>query len=50
MSFDVTRRSQELGVRMALGEARGSILTLVMKQGLGLATIGSPSAWSARSD
>ena len=40
MSFDVTRRSQELGVRMALGAARGSVLSLVMKQGVGLALVG----------
>ena len=40
MSFDVTRRSQELGVRMALGAARSSVLSLVMKQGVGLALVG----------
>ncbi len=40
MSFDVTRRSQELGVRMALGAERGSVLALVMRQGLGMALIG----------
>ena len=40
MSFDVTRRSQEIGVRMALGAARRSVLSLVMKQGMGLALVG----------
>lgn len=40
MSFDVTRRSQEMGLRMALGAARGSVLTLVMRQGLVLAALG----------
>ena len=40
MSFDVTRRSQEIGVRMALGAARSSVLSLVMKQGVGLALVG----------
>ena len=40
MSFDVTRRSQEIGVRMALGAARSSVLALVMKQGLALAVLG----------
>jgi putative ABC transport system permease protein len=40
LSFDVTRRSQELGVRMALGARRGAVLSLVMTQGLVLAGIG----------
>lgn len=40
MSFDVTRRSRELGVRMALGAARSSVLGLVLKQGVGLALVG----------
>ncbi len=40
MSFDVTRRTQELGVRMALGAARRSVLSLVLRQGVGLALVG----------
>jgi ABC-type antimicrobial peptide transport system permease subunit len=40
MSYDVTRRARELGVRMALGAARSSVLALVMRQGLTLALIG----------
>ena len=40
MSFDVTRRSQEIGVRMALGAARGSVLSLVFRQGFVLAVSG----------
>jgi putative ABC transport system permease protein len=40
MAFDVTRRSQEIGVRMALGAARTSVLGLVLKQGLTMAVIG----------
>jgi predicted permease len=40
MSFDVTRRTQELGLRMALGAARGSVLSLVVRQGMILAVAG----------
>ena len=49
MSFDVTRRSQEIGVRMALGAASGSVLSLVMKQGVGLALWALPWAWKGPS-
>jgi putative ABC transport system permease protein len=51
MSYDVTRRSQELGLRMALGAARSSVLGLVMRQGLALTLAGvAPGlagAWSS---
>jgi putative ABC transport system permease protein len=40
MSFDVTRRTQEMGLRMALGAARGSVLSLVVAQGMRLAVLG----------
>jgi putative ABC transport system permease protein len=49
MSYDVTRRSQELGLRMALGAARSSVLTMVLRQGMTLALagviLGFAAAW-----
>ena len=49
MSFDVTRRTQEMGLRMALGAAQGSVLSLVVGQGMRLAVSGSGLGSWARS-
>jgi predicted permease len=40
MSFAVSRRTKEVGVRMALGAERGDVMRLVLKQGLWQLAIG----------
>ena len=39
-AFNVTRRTQEIGIRMALGAVRGNVLRLVMREVLMLAGVG----------
>lgn len=53
LSFSVSRRTREMGVRMALGAYRGDVIRLIMKQGasqigIGLA-IGLVAAWGVSS-
>src|SRR5262249_39769279 len=50
MSFVVTRRTREIGIRLALGATRRSTIWLVLREGLGMIAggpaIALPCAWA----
>ena len=40
ISYSVAQRTQEIGIRVAMGAARSKVLSMVMKNGLGLVLLG----------
>ncbi len=49
MSFAVSRRTREIGIRMAMGAQRGTVLRLILRRGMALTfaalALGWPAAW-----
>ncbi|HWG48123.1 MAG TPA: FtsX-like permease family protein, partial [Candidatus Acidoferrales bacterium] len=39
--YEVTRRTREIGIRMAIGAQRGHVVGMIVKQGLVLAILGA---------
>ena len=40
MAFTVTQRTREMGIRLSLGAQRGNVMSMVIRQGTGLALLG----------
>ena len=47
ISYSVSRRTQEIGVRMALGANRGNVVQMVLRQGLILSLVGIAIGFAA---
>jgi predicted permease len=51
LAYAVTARVREIGVRLALGAARGTVIWMIVRDGLAVAVpgvlIGAPCAWAA---
>ena len=45
LAYAVARRRNEVGIRMALGASRSSVITLVLKEGFILIVAGAARAW-----
>jgi putative ABC transport system permease protein len=51
LAYSVTARGREIGVRLALGAARGTVVWMIVRDGLAIAVpgvlVGAPCAWAA---
>ena len=48
LAFSASRRTREIGIRIALGAARADVLRMMVTEGLRLGAIGIGWAWPSR--